>query len=93
MYQKRLIFCLSQNLFIYDTILFCCLNCRYLAQHVLAWLFSSCGFPYAIKTSIFCDMLPAPVQEVLVFDLVPREESKAKVIVLATAAELEVPVS
>lgn len=38
-------------------------------------------------------MLPAPVQEVLLFGLVPREESKAKVIVLATAAELEVPVS
>lgn len=41
----------------------------------------------------FCDVLPAPVQEVLVFGFVPRDESKAKVIVLATAAELEVPIS
>lgn len=41
----------------------------------------------------FCDVLPAPIQEVLVFGLVPREESKAKVTVLATTTELEVPVS
>lgn len=41
----------------------------------------------------FCDVLPAPIQEVLVFDLVPREENKAKVIVLAKTTELEVPVS
>lgn len=41
----------------------------------------------------FCDVLPAPVQEVLVFGLVPREKSKAKVIVLAATTELEVPVS
>lgn len=41
----------------------------------------------------FCDVLPAPIQEVLVFGLVQREESKAKVIVLAATTELEVPVS
>lgn len=38
-------------------------------------------------------MLPAPIQEVLVFGLVPGEESKAKVLVLAATTELEVPVS